>query len=566
MISVEIKKKIEKLFSSKKYEELIGVADQFIKEDDRPPGLACMIGTCYFLKKKKTKNDLFLALKYFEEAYLKDNKSIHGLSAVSNFMNVSAVAAKTSDEFLPDILKAEKYYFETEKHFGNNINFLIAAQRLFWFQLNNKILKNISEKLIANPQTPLIEKSGNIFFQNYIYNWSQKEYTKHAIINSKNIPKYKSKNLKELKLYENEKIHLGFVSSDFTDQHSIFYFLKDTLKYLDRKIFKIFLFSFNRKQNNYWLGQKEIKSVADEFIDLENYDNQECINIIQGNKINILLDIMGFSFTKRIPIFNVRVAPVQISWLATCNTTGIDNIDYLIADQNLISENEENQYPEKILKLPNIWNAHCGYDLNRKFNSAPCETKDYFTFGSLNNFHKISDETVEVWSKILTKCEKSTLILKSASFECNIDKIKEKFKKFGVEKKIKILNKKKYPYKKDHLEVYKDIDLALDTFPYNGVATTFEALWKGVPVNVLKGHNFNSRCGYSILKNSTFENLISKNIDEYVEKAVYFYNNRKEFLALREKIFKNVLSTPLYDTKNFSKNFGQSLLNILNKN
>ena len=564
MISDEIKKKIEKLFSEKKYEELISVADQYIKKEERPPGLACIIGTCYFLKKKKIKNDFLMSLKYFEEAYLKDNKSIHGLSAVSNFMNVSSVAAKTYDEFLPYILKAEKFYFETEKDFGNNSNFLIAAQRLFWFQLNNNILKSISEKLIANPRTPLIEKCGNIFYQNYIYNWSQKEYTKNTLINAKNIPKYNVKKINELNLKENKKIHLGFVSGDFTDQHSIFYFLKDTLKFLDRNIFKIYLFSFNRKQNNSILGQKEIKSVADEFIDLENYNNQECVNLIQECKINILLDLMGFSYTKRIPIFNNRVAPVQISWLAICNTTGIDNIDYLISDKNLIPENEESLYPEKILKMPKIWNAHRGFDYVRSFNKSPCENKDYFTFGSFNNFHKISDETVEAWSKILIKCKSSKLILKSSSFECNIENIRDKFKKFGVENKIEILNKKNYPYTKDHLEAYNDIDLALDTFPYNGVATTFEALWKGVPVNVLKGFNFNSRCGYSIIKNSTFENLISENIDEYVEKAVTFYNKRKEFLELRKKIFENIISTPLFDTKEFSTAFGKSLLKVSN--
>ena len=564
MISDEIKKKIEKLFSEKKYEKLISVADQHIKKEERPPGLACIIGTCYFLKKKKIKNDFLMSLKYFEEAYLKDNKSIHGLSAVSNFMNVSSLAAKTSDEFLPYILKAEKFYFETEKDFGNNFNFLIAAQRLFWFQLNNNILKSISEKLIANPQTPLIEKCGNIFYQNYIYNWSQKEYTKNTLINAKKIPKYNPKKISELNLKENKKIHLGFVSGDFTDQHSIFYFLKDTLKFLDRNIFKIYLFSFNRTQKDYILGQKEIKSVADEFIDLENYNNQECVNIIQECKINILLDLMGFSYTKRIPIFNNRVAPVQISWLAICNTTGIENIDYLISDKNLIPENEESLYPEKILKMPKIWNSHRGFEYVRNFNKSPCENKDYFTFGSFNNFHKISDETVEAWSKILIKCESSKLILKSSSFECNIENIRDKFKKFGVENKIEILNKKNYPYTKNHLEAYNDIDLALDTFPYNGVATTFEALWKGVPVNVLKGFNFNSRCGYSIIKNSTFENLISENIDEYVEKAVTFYDKRKEFLELRKKIFENIISTPLFDTKEFSTAFGKLLLKVLN--
>lgn len=562
MISSDVKQKIERLFSEKKYEELIAIASHNIKPEERPPGLACMIGTCYFLKNKRSKNDLLASLKYFDEAYLKDNKSINGLAAVSNLMSISPLAARTSEEFIPYLLKAEKYYHETEKYFGQNVNFLIAAKKLFWFQLNHEIFKSISEKLNSNSKANFIEKYDGIFFQNYIYNWSQKEYSKNAVANSKNIPKYKIKNLEVLKLDDNEKIHLGFVGADFTDQHSIFYFLKDTLKYLDRKYFKVFLFSFKRNKNDFLLGQKEIKGVVDEYIDLENHNNEKCIDIIQEKKINILFDIMGLSFPKRISIFNNRVAPTQISWLATCNTNGIDNIDYLIADKNLISENEENNYPEKILKLPDIWNAHCGYNLERNFNISPCEKNNYFTFGSLNSFHKISDQVIEAWSKILIKCDNSKLILKSSTFNCNVENIKNKFQKFGVENKIEILNKKNYPYKKDHLGVYKNIDLALDTFPYNGVTTTFEALWMGVPVNVLKGFNFNSRCGYSIMKNSTFEDLISKNIDEYVEKAIYCYNNRAQFLELRSKIFKNILTTSLFDTKKFSNNFGQLLLGL----
>jgi protein O-GlcNAc transferase len=87
----------------------------------------------------------------------------------------------------------------------------------------------------------------------------------------------------------------------------------------------------------------------------------------------------------------------------------------------------------------------------------------------------------------------------------------------------------------------------------------------GVPVIVLKGFNFNSRCGYSIIKNTNFDNLISNNIDEYVENAIYFYKNRDELLDLKKKLFKNILSTPLFDTKQFSKNFEQILLNIVDK-
>jgi len=562
MISDQIKNKIENLFEEKKYEELIYFAHKFISDQDRPPGLDVLIGSCYFLKKKKTKDDLINSLKFYEEAFLKGKNSIHGLSGITNYIHVSLIGARKSKDFLPYVQKAEKYFNESEKFFNKNPDFLRLAKKLFWFQLDNQKLDYISQKMIDNPNVPVSDKSGAIFFYNYVYNWPQKKYSDQAKINSKNFLKLKVKNLNEINFKENKRINLGFVSGDFTDQHSIFYFVRDTLKFLDKNLFKVFLFSFNRGINSS-LGQNQIKTVADEFIDLDKYSNQDCVNLIQSNKINILIDLMGYTFSKRLEIFNSRVAPVQISWLATCNTVGFNTIDYLIADNNLITSDEEHLYPEKILKLPDIWNVHCGNGIERNFTKSPCETNDYFTFGSLNNFHKISDEVVEAWSRILKKCDKSKLILKSSSFETNNEKIFEKFKKHDLESKIEILDIRDFINKNDHLNVYKRIDLGLDTFPYNGVTTTFESLWMGVPVLVLKGFNFNSRCGFSIINNSNFKNLITNNIDEYVDRAIYFYDNREEFIKLKSELFKNILSTPLFNTQRFSKNFAQALLGLI---
>ena len=566
MISSYIKQKIESSFAKKEYQEVIDISDKFIQKKDRPPGLACLIGTCKFLKEEKNLEDLKSALDYFEEAYEKDKVGIHGLSGITNYINTTVFGARRYNQLSIYLKKAEKYYNETKDNFEKNIHFLVASKKLFSHQLDKFNQKKISEMILLNPQIPLSEKIDSVFFQNYFLDWSQKKYTDQIIKYSKNLPTHNAKNLSEIKFEENKKIHIGFVSADFTDQHSIFYFLKDTLKYMDRDIFKIYLFSFNRGKNNEFIGQKEIKNVADEFIDLEQYDNQECIDLIQKKKINILIDVMGITFIERISLFTARIAPVQISWLAYCNTNGIENIDYMIADQNVISKKEEELYPEKILKMPEIWNSHCGYTFERKPYESPFKKNNYFTFGSLNNFHKISDEVIQAWGKILQKCENSKLILKSSSFDCNAEKIKYKFEKFGVEHKIDLLDLRKYAYKNDHMNVYKNIDLALDTFPYNGVTTTFEALWMGVPVIVLKGFNFNSKCGYSIIKNSTFTNLISNSIEDYTEKAIHFYENRDEFLKLKNELFNNILKTPLFDTKKFSRHFSNSLLSLKKKN
>jgi protein O-GlcNAc transferase len=128
---------------------------------------------------------------------------------------------------------------------------------------------------------------------------------------------------------------------------------------------------------------------------------------------------------------------------------------------------------------------------------------------------------------------------------------------------ILFLDRSNYKNKKDHLDLYNKIDLALDTFPYNGVTTTFEALWMGVPVVVLKGYNFNSRCGESIIKNCNLDYFIASNQKEYVEKSVHLANNADELNEYRKSLFEDVLSSPLFDTKKFSENFSNLLLKII---
>jgi predicted O-linked N-acetylglucosamine transferase (SPINDLY family) len=125
---------------------------------------------------------------------------------------------------------------------------------------------------------------------------------------------------------------------------------------------------------------------------------------------------------------------------------------------------------------------------------------------------------------------------------------------------------KKFDYfnKQDHINLYRKIDLSLDTFPYNGVTTTFESLWMNVPVLVMKGFNFNSRCGESIMKNINLENFISENREQYVSKALMFSKDREILKKTREKIFKDLKSSPLFNTKDFAKDFNDVLLKIYN--
>ena len=274
---------------------------------------------------------------------------------------------------------------------------------------------------------------------------------------------------------------------------------------------------------------------------------------------------MGVTDADRIEIFNNRVSPIQISWLGYCNTIGFDTIDHIIADKNLIKEDEKQYYSENILELPNIWNTHSGFDFERNFNEAPCIQNGYITFGSFGNFRKISDEVIETWSNILKKIDNSKLLLKSSgNYENTI--LIDKFKKKGLEKRIKIYDRSEFSSLMDHLNLYKKLDIALDTFPYNGVTTTFEALWMGVPVIGIKGFNFNSRCGESILKNANLNSFIASDKKNYEDKALYFSKNIKLIEEERKKIFNEVIFSPIFNAKQFGIDFSKCLYELVTKN
>ena len=266
-----------------------------------------------------------------------------------------------------------------------------------------------------------------------------------------------------------------------------------------------------------------------------------------------MIDLMGYTSYQRLNLFKNRLAKKQIIWMGYCNTTGIKNMDYIISDPNVIKPEEERFYSEKVIYLPEIWNCHCGFDFEREEHKPPLIKNDYFTFGSFNNFDKVNSDVIKVWSDILKKIKNSKLVLKTAKDIHATTRIKKIFHEKDVLDSVKFLNRE--DKLEDHLNLYKNIDICLDTFPYNGVTTTFEAIWMGVPVITMAGYNFNSRCGESINKNLKMDSLIAKNTDEYISKAVELTHNREKYLNIRKLIFQNALKSPLFNTKIFSENF-----------
>ena len=551
--------KISALFGEKKYDELIFFLETEFKNKSSQILNLLGVSRLFISRDKKS---LMLALSEFKQAYIQEKKTQFGLDALINFINTAVdlyIMQSPVDDLLNDsstyLNQTNELYDEAEYFFGYNERLVSAIIRVYQQQANlDKILSGY-KRLFKHGNLNLNTFSSWIFFNNYKKDWSQKDYFKHTKLLQTYIENFSENKLVKIKEKKGDKIKIGFLSSDILKKHSITYFLKTVLLNYDKDKFEIYLYIDNKIEDN---NTNEFKALVKKSFNISSLNNIDAINSIRQDKIDIIFDIMGLSSVQRASLFKNRLAPKQISWLGYCNTTGIDNMDYLISDPNLIYPDEECNYVEKIIYLPNIWNCHSELNVERENFEPPCLKNKYITFGSFNNFNKINDNVICVWSQILKNVTGSKLILKS-SLKVDKNYIKKKFIENGVSNSVIFLEKRKLV---KHFSLYKQIDIALDTFPYNGVTTSFEAISMGVPVLTMKGYNFNSRCGESINKNLGMKDLIAKDESEYVFKAKELAEDQNKLSKIRKKIFAIAPYTPLFDKKKFVKDFFNCLENI----
>ena len=563
MLDKPFQENIKNLFEKKKYQEIILIISKTFQSKKKPAGLSNLLGICKVLKQSNNKEEIISALNDFEECYVNSVIVEQKVEAICNYIVVCINNSKKFIEILDYLEKAKNLFEDCEKKNGYQEKLFTHAADLYKHLLNHKKLSRILNSLIENKTKSKTIACSYSFTKNYTDDWKQKDYYEYSLRFKNLFPIYKSKKINEIDYSKNIKIRLGFVAKDFTVNHSITYFLKNTLKFFDKNKFELYGFSLV-SDKFLRASSSELKQNFDKWYDLSSFNNQEVITKIQENRIEILFDVMGLTHADRIEIFNTRVSPVQISWIAFNNIVGFPTIDYLIADNHLINEDEKNFYP-KIINLPKIWSCHSGFKYNRKYSQSSFNKNKYITFGSFNNFLKISDDVIKVWSNILKSVNNSKLILKS-SFDYNKKIVLDKFKFYGVEKSIEIYNSLNFPDLEDHLKLYKKIDIGLDTFPYNGVTTTFEALWAGVPVIVMKGFNMNSRTGESILMNGNLKDFIAINQEDYEKKAIFYSNNLEKLEQVRKYIFDNILRTNLFNSEKFSHELKNSLLKIYDRN
>ena len=539
ILSTDLVLKLKKLFTEKKFTEIEFYIESLGELKKLPNNILNLYAVSKALNPKSKIDDFKLSAYYFEKIYLADksNREV--------FYNLIVTSVKAVD-----FSYLEKHLIEEYKNDKENPKILEGLAKMNFFYNNMKEVSIYYEKLVSLKPDYANVWSSFIASLNYHNHYDQKKYLEFCKKFNETI-KIETDNFK-VNFIKNKKIRVGFLSADFKN-HSVSLFLEEILNKFDKTEFELLGFS-NLQLRFHDDMTINLKTTFDKWYDVFDLTDEELVNLARSCNLDIIIDLSGHTYQNRIKALKARCAPIQISWLGYCNTSGVKNIDYLITDPNLIKKNEHSLYSEKILYMPSIWNA-----LSKPSNLPNIrrdKEKNIFTFGSFNNFQKISLEAIKLWSKILN-VNNSRLILKtSTSF--NNQKSKEiLLKKFEIEKvdlkKIIILDRKNTF--EEHLDCYNKIDLSLDTFPYPGVTTSFQSWIMGVPVLTMKGFNFNSRCGESINYNLNFPELVAKNEKDYFDKSLKIKEKNNidisYRLALREKAFKS----KLFDTEAFTKDF-----------
>lgn len=344
-----------------------------------------------------------------------------------------------------------------------------------------------------------------------------------------------------------EPLRVGFVSGDLRD-HSVASFLLPLIERLDRSLVAPILFATNAARDA--VSARFAKTAP--LVDAAGLDAEGLAESARGKQLDIAIDLGGHTRSGSLAAFARRLAPLQVSWLGYPGTTGLPAIDARFVDSITDPIGSEASCTERLVRLDPcflVWRSRAEVPL-------PPPVARPVTFGSFNDFPKMNASVLATWRRILDAVPGSRLLLKAYSFrsEAGRSAFRERAASVGLDPGRVELRSWSATHA-EHLALYPEIDVALDTFPYAGTTTTCEALWMGVPVVTLAGVAHRSRVGASILSAIGQADLVAADLDGYVARAVSLAAGRPDAARLRAAC----LASPLCDEAGFARRFAEAL-------
>jgi len=352
-----------------------------------------------------------------------------------------------------------------------------------------------------------------------------------------------------------ERLRIGLVSGDLIN-HPVGFFLKPLLLNIDHSRIEIIAYPTNRKEDDL---TAQIKPCFAGWKPLLGKNDANISRMIHEDGVHILIDLAGHTDFNRLPLFAWKPAPIQVSWLGYFASTGVSEIDYLLADKVGVPESQQNQFTETIWYLPDTRLCFSAPEFDLPVTPLPALSKGAVTFGCFQNLPKINNEVLGAWSEILSAIPNAILRIQRKQLgepEQN-KRLVQRLQEHNIEpERVKMHGDSS---RRDYLAVHSEIDIILDTFPYTGGTTTCEALWMGVPTLTLTGGSLLARQGASLLTAAGLNEWIAESKEEYVTKAINFARDIPKLASIRSNLRQQALSSPLYDAPRFARNFEDAM-------
>ena len=346
------------------------------------------------------------------------------------------------------------------------------------------------------------------------------------------------------------RLRIGYFSADFQD-HATMYLMAKVFEAHDPEKFELYAYSFGPDKNDE-MRQRLIKAVH-VFDDVKMMNDKDIALLAQQDKIDIAVDLKGFTKGSRTGIFAYRAAPIQINYLGYPGTMGANFIDYIIADKVVIPEKHEPSYNENIIHLPYSYQVNDNTRVISECSMTRIEMglpEQGFVFCCFNQNYKISPTEFDIWMRLLRKVEGSVLwLLKSNKW--SEDNLRLEAEKRGISSERLIFAEKKP--QAEHLARQRLADLFIDTFNVNAHTTTSDALWAGLPVVTKLGKGFAARVAGSLLSAIDMSELITETEQEYESLILDLATNPERLGAIKLELAANRLSKPLFNTELFTK-------------
>jgi protein O-GlcNAc transferase len=406
--------------------------------------------------------------------------------------------------------------------------------------------------IARNPQAVTLQ-SNRLFVLNFSKLLSPVElFQEHrrwgALHQSKAQPSFKAGSAT---LDPEKRLRIGYVSPDFRD-HPVAAFYEPALEARDQKAFEIFCFDTSLAVEDAVTAR--LKRSADVWQCVTNMGDEALADTIRNSQIDILVDLSGHTKWNRLSMFALKPAPIQVTWLGYLNTTGLTAMDYRITDGYLDPEGEtEHLHTETLCRLP-LHSCFRPSPQSPPVSPLPASTSGHVTFGSMNQWPKVSDEVKDTWASLLKRVDRSRLLIVARGGQNPVfrDRIIGEFVLRGVEAaRIHVSPALDFlPF----LELFSEIDISLDPFPYGGGTTTMQSLWMGVPVVTLKGATAFARNSVGLLSEVGLEQFVAMTPSDYVTTAAECAGNLAQLAEMRAGLRDRVAASSLIDARRFCEN------------